>query len=153
MAGIVSGKMVGIFLTSILFPKAGYILATTADLNLVETMATVGGAGVVGSFLFTYIFDGAILLYDKMKAKYFPKRESKKKIFSWKSRFIIKSKKNFGMFGIAVIAPWISIPLASFLGVRFFGNRRKVFIWLSISCLIWSVIVFYLLLPLGRLFS
>jgi hypothetical protein len=148
MAGVLTGEMISTFVTSILFPKIGYVLARASHLNLVQTIISVGGAGVLGSFAFTYIFDGAITLYGRLMDKYFPRRTKRKKVFSWKSRFIIKSKKNFGMLGIAVIAPWISIPLASFLGVRFFSNRRKVFIWLSISCLAWSVAIYYLLLPL-----
>lgn len=140
------GKMFSIFLFSILFPKVSYFLIPTLKFNIFQTLFSIGLAGVFGSFLFTYIFDGAIKAYDRWKEKNFPSK--KKRIFHWRSRFIIKAKRNFGIIGIAALAPWISIPLASFLCLRFFGNRRRVFLSLSISCLLWATLMFYLLLPL-----
>lgn len=151
MFGSMWGKLLYVFLLSILFPKVSYFLIHKEQFNILQTLVSVGGAGVVGSFLFTFLFDGAINYYDRLMDKYFPSRKKNKRIFSRKTRFIIKAKKSFGILGIAAIAPWISIPLASFLGVRFFSDRKRVFMWLSISCIIWAVIMHYLLLPMQTL--
>jgi hypothetical protein len=143
-----------IFITSILLPKVGFVMAKAQNLSLIETILSVGGGGSLGGFVFTYIFDNAIHWFNKKMDKWNPARKKKKKIFTWKSRMIIKVKRYFGIVGIATISPvLISIPLGAFLGVRFFGDRRKVVLWIAISCAFWSIVLFYLLEPLRKLWS
>ena len=62
------------------------------------------------------------------------------KKFKWSTRFIIKTKMRFGLFGVALITPsMISIPVGTFLIHRFYrGKGRNIFV-LFISLLLWSV--------------
>jgi hypothetical protein len=138
------GKMVTVFITSILFLKVGIGSAIGFQLNFTQTILSAGLSGVFCSFFFTYVSAGAIKWSEKWLDKKFPSRKKKRKTFTWKNRFIIKAKKSFGLLGIAAIAPiLLSIPLGSFLAVRFFGDKFKVFCYLSISSIAWAIILYF----------
>lgn len=140
---VLLGKMITVFLTSVFLLKVAVLSAIAMQLNFYETLLSAGLSCVINSFVFTYVLDGAIKWFMKYLNKKFPEREKKRKKFTWKNRFIVRSKKNFGLIGIAIIAPvLISIPVGAFLGVRFFGDRKKVFFYLSVSSLLWTTILY-----------
>ena len=137
------GKMITVFFTAVLLLKVAVGSAVIMHLTYYQTMLSAGLSCVINSFVFTYIFDGAIKWFIKYLHNKFPDHEKKRKKFTWRNRLIVRSKKNFGLIGIAIIAPvLISIPVGAFLGVRFFGERKKVFFYLSISSLIWTTLFY-----------
>jgi hypothetical protein len=137
------GKMITVFLTSVFLLKVAVLSAIAMQLNFYETLLSAGLSGITSSFVFTYVFDGAIKWLMKFLERKFPEKTRKRNKFTWKNRFIVRSKKNFGMLGIAIIAPvLISIPVGAFLGVRFFGDKKKVFLYLSASAVTWTIVLY-----------
>src|SRR5438067_88197 len=106
--------------------------------SFLKTLLIGGSAGICGSFVFGFLSDEMIRLYHWVLCKYFPKHDKRK--FTKGNRRIIKIKHYFGITGIAVLAPLImSIPLGSFLAIRFFGHRNKTILYMSISSVCWTV--------------
>ena len=132
-----------IFLTAWILPKVGVVAALNCDFTYLETLVCAGGSCVFASLIFTSVFDGAIKWYQNYMNSKFPDKKKSRKIFTRKTRMIISAKKKFGIIGISFISPlFLSIPLGSFLAIRFFGERKKTFFWLSIFSIFW-VTVFY----------
>ena len=99
-------------------------------------------AGISSSVLFGFLSEEIIVLYEYVLRKVFRKRK-KKKNYKW-LRFLIKAKKYFGIGGIAIVSPiLLSIPFGTFIAIRFFGNRNKTMLLMSISSVVWTVILYF----------
>jgi len=140
------GQIISAFIACAI--KPGLVgLPTTVfayNFSFLETLLISGSAGVCGSVVFGYLSKEIIKLWEWLMNKLFPKRKKPKR-FTRMNRFIIKAKKYFGITGIAIISPLIlSIPLGSFLAIRFFGDRRKTVILMSISTVVWTIVLYFL---------
>ena len=136
-------EMLQVFFTTVFLPKVGVATAHYYHFTFLQTMLSAGSSSVLTSLLFTFFFDRAIKWTEHYLKNKFPDRNKNKKRFNRRNRLIIKSKRNFGIIGIAAISPvLLSIPLGAFLSIRFFGDKIKTFIWLSVFSLFW-IIVFY----------
>ena len=143
-----------VFFTTGLLPKVGVGIAIGYHFSFLETLLASGSSCILTSFLFTFLFDGAINWAEKFLDRKFPNRKRNKKIFTRKNRLIIKSKKNFGVIGISFISPlFLSIPLGSFLCIRFFGQKVKTFIWLSVFSIFWVVIFYFFMDAIVSIFN
>ncbi|MBC7865670.1 MAG: hypothetical protein IAF38_22030 [Bacteroidia bacterium] len=140
-----TGNYVSAFLASMVYVgRGGVPIALGCKFNLLQTLASVAGGGVFSSFIFSFLFDGVIHWVSKILDKKFPNRKLNKKKFTRWNRFIIKVKKNFGVVGVACVSTLIlSIPLGTFLALRFFGGRKTVFMWFSIFTVFWTIALFY----------
>lgn len=64
-----------------------------------------------------------------------------KKVFTKKSRRLVKIKTQYGLVGIAILNPVVlSIPIGTFIAVRFYKNKKKVFLYLFGGVVLWSLI-------------
>jgi hypothetical protein len=110
--------------------------------SFLKTLLVGGSAGICGSVVFGFLSDEVIYLYRKFLDRYFPRRQKKK--FTRSARFLIGFKRYFGIKGMAIIAPLImSIPLGSFLAIRFFGHRNKTILYMSISSVLLTIILYF----------
>lgn len=139
------GKIITAFIACAL--KPGLVgLPTTVfafHFSFLKTLVVSGSAGICGSVVFSFLSEEALILYNFVENKLFPKKKKKKR-FTGMNRFIIKAKKYFGIAGIAALAPLIlSIPLGSFLAIRFFGHRNKTILYMSISSVLWTIILYF----------
>lgn len=137
-------KILGVYLTcTVLFCKAGVPTALVLfkdDFLTYFLVCTLGG--ITGNVVFTHL--SAALL--KMVHAYRAKRHliHKKPIFTPFNRRVIKIKQRFGLFGIAAITPLIlSTPLGAFLAERFFKNKRKIILYLSLSVVFWELVFYF----------
>jgi hypothetical protein len=70
------------------------------------------------------------------------KKPKEKKIFTWKNKMIVKTVRQYGLLGVALLTPVIlSIPLGTFIAARYFHNQAQVLKYLSASVIFWSVII------------
>ncbi len=105
-------------------------------------LSSCSGA-VFGTVVFTYFFAGILKWWDNFKDRWFGKKH-KKKVFTNFNRRIIKIKHRFGLTGIAILTPvLLSIPLGAFLAERFYKDKKKVIIYLSISGIAWCFIFYF----------
>lgn len=114
----------------------GVPLAITLNLSFLETIVFTSAGAIVGMIFFTYLSSWILELF----AKLFPKSKTPKKIITRKNKLIINVKNRFGLIGVAFLTPLIlSIPVGSFLAVRYFGNKPKIMFYMTCSILLWSV--------------
>ena len=58
---------------------------------------------------------------------------------------MIRIKHRFGLAGIAAITPLISQPIGAFFAEKFFKDKKKIILYLSISVVIWSIGLYFIL--------
>lgn len=98
-------------------------------------ISTVGG-GIVGVFIFTFFGE----FINKIYRRLFPKRKVKR--FSKWNRFIVKIRRSFGIPGIAMLTPFLSVPVGIFLSLSMSKNKWRISFFMFLSFVIWSTIIF-----------
>jgi len=138
-------KAISLFLLSAvkfaLAPASGFALGFST--NQVILITSIGG---VTGVLFFYSLSGFFIkraLKSKKQKLEKAKLEGKiieNKSFTFKNKLIVKIKRKFGIWGIALITPAIiSIPVGSILSARFYRRDKKTLSVLSLSVILWSV--------------
>ena len=119
--------------------------------NFLETLVWTNVGGIAGIYFFAFLSDKLISWWNRTfrnpHKRIQKKQTSGKKVFTKKNRRIIRIKQQYGLIGIAVITPFLlSIPVGTFLVVRYYHSVKSRFLYLVASNLLWSVIytVFYL---------
>ncbi len=113
------------------------------NFNFIEVFIVSCIGGIGGTIFYVYLFGAITKWWENFRLKRFG--PSKKKIFTKSTRRIIKIKNRFGLIGISILTPvLLSIPLGAYLGERFYKDKRKVIVYISICTMAWSVI-FYLI--------
>ena len=119
--------------------------------NFFETLLWTNVGGIVGIYFFAFLSDKLISWWNRTfrnsRKRIQQEQPSEKKVFTKKNRRIIRIKQQYGLIGIAVTTPFLlSIPLGTFLVVRYYHSVKSRFLYLIASNLLWSVIyaVFYL---------
>ncbi|MES2514638.1 MAG: hypothetical protein V4580_10865 [Bacteroidota bacterium] len=122
--------------TVIAIYKSNYVLALVSSCT----------GAVFGTIVFTYLFAGILKWWDKLKEGMFSSKHPKK-IFTKFNRRVIRIKHRFGLIGIAILTPiFLSIPIGAFLAERFYKDKRKVIIYLSVSAIAWCFILYFIFL-------
>lgn len=129
-------KISGLILLSALkfFIAPPTVLISGYDIWETILITSIGG---VGGFIAFYLFGS--VLYKKYQQLFPPKR---KKIFTPRKRKMVKYKKKYGFWGLAVLTPVLfGIPLGSFIAAAFFPERKKTILVFVSSIIIWSVLI------------
>jgi len=139
-----------------------FIFAPALSIGLgfsyIQTIIITSVGGLTGVYFFYYLSDVTINFYYKniypyfsiakklkpiyigVPAKTYPLRG--KKSFTFKNKTIVRTRKTFGIKGIAILTPIVlSIPLGVFLVNRYYGHDKKKFIYLGISVVLWSFLL------------
>lgn len=124
-----------------------FLTAPITSLNIgfgyIETLVITTCGGLLGVFFFYYLSAIIMAFIGKFTSKF--QRNSKpqkKRVFTWKNKFIVKIKREYGLIGLAAITPtFLSIPVGTFLAARYFSDQKKVLTYLAASVVVWSVIV------------
>lgn len=136
--------------------------------NFFQTVIITTIGGVAGVFFFFYLSSALLRLFRRVWPKirsFFIRRKmhhqkvilerknktvNARKNFSRKNKFIVMTKRKYGLWGIAFLTPiLLSIPLGTFLANKYYRNKKSVLISLTISVLCWSIIMssFYFFKP------
>lgn len=145
MSGADWGEILSAFIACAIKPGLVGLPASVFAFNFpfLETLLVSGSAGICGSIVFGFLSKEVIVGWEWVLKKIFPNRQ--KRTFTKMNRFIIRAKKYFGITGIAIISPLIlSIPLGTFLAIRFFKDRHKTVLYMSISSVVWTVALYFL---------
>ncbi|MBS1637490.1 MAG: hypothetical protein JST26_16360 [Bacteroidetes bacterium] len=141
-------KIISVFIScALFFGKVGMPAAVSFfKFNFFKSITVSCAGGIFGSVFFTYLSAGLLKWWDRFKHKWFTKHQPKKK-FTKANRRIIRIKRRFGLTGIAILSPiLLSIPLGAFLGERFYKKKGKVILYLSVSVVMWSFVLYFLFL-------
>jgi hypothetical protein len=115
-----------------------------------ETILWTNVGGILGIYFFAFLSEKAIVWWARLFRNKRADRNNnprEKKIFTKKNRRIIRIKQRYGLIGIAITTPFLlSIPLGTFLVVRYYKTSKVKFTYLIASNLVWSAIytVFYM---------
>lgn len=122
--------------TVIAIYKSNYLLAL---------LSSCVGA-IFGTVVFTYLFAGILKWWESLKFGMFTSKHPKK-IFTKFNRRVIKIKHRFGLTGIAILTPiFLSIPIGAFLAERFYKDKKKVILYLSLSAIFWCIVLYFIYL-------
>jgi hypothetical protein len=109
-----------------------------------ETILWTNLGGLAGIYFFAFLSSKLIAWWNRVFGVKKNRRsgsERDKKIFTKKNRRIVRIKQKYGLPGIALTTPLLlSIPVGTFLVVRYYRTHPARFIYLIVSNLIWSVI-------------
>ena len=113
--------------------------------NFMETILWTNMGGIIGIYFFAYLSDKLISWWNRTFRKpgrFTLKEASKeKKIFTKRNRRIVRIKRQYGLIGIALTTPFLlSIPVGTFLVVRYYRTSKTRFLYLIASNLLWSLI-------------
>lgn len=112
--------------------------------SFVETILWTNIGGILGVYFFAYLSDKLMEWWQgtfRKKQKPGEPGKKRKKIFTKRNRRIIRIKQRYGLIGIALITPLLlSIPVGTFLMVRYYHRSRFKFVSLIASNIVWSVI-------------
>jgi len=128
-------------------------LASAYGFEYWETLLITSAGGLAGVTFFFQLSKWTLKAYKKTRESIQTSSSNpiestknnttvKKKIFTWKNKFIVKTVRRFGLAGIAFITPVVlSIPLGTFIAFRYFHNKNKVYTYLSLAVFFWSVLL------------
>ena len=155
-------KQLGILLISavkfLLAAPASYLLGY----SYIHTFLNILSGGLIG-ILFFYFAGKAVLYFFRMhfplimRAFYqitgfgWSKRrrvQESGKFSSRRNRYIIRIRHRFGYPGVIIFTPVLfSIPVGTFLSLKYFPKRKNLLLMLSLSVFAWS----FLLATIGHL--
>jgi hypothetical protein len=125
------------------FPVAIYVMR----MSFIETLIYTNLGGIIGTFVSVYFSGFLLKVWNNYWPEEFKLKRKKRRIFTKRNRFFVKIRLKYGLFGIVVLSPvLLSIPLGSFLTVKYYGLKKENVIWLIAGQVFWSVVytLFYI---------
>ena len=115
------------------------------NFSFIETILWTNVGGIIGIYFFAYLSEKLISwwkrTFRRKNRKIMEDEQQVKKIFTRRNRRIVRTKKKYGLIGIALITPFLlSIPVGVFLVVRYYRVSRYKFLYLIAANVIWSLI-------------
>ncbi|MBE2246407.1 MAG: hypothetical protein IAE67_04065 [Candidatus Competibacteraceae bacterium] len=131
-----------VLLASVKFAIATPFYILENKLGFGEALLFGISSGAFGILTFMFLSTALLKAWEwLMKKLGFRKHPKPKKIFTKKNRMLVRMKNKYGLPGIALLSPIIiSIPVGTFLAVRYFRNKKKVFAFLLGGVIFWSLI-------------
>jgi hypothetical protein len=110
-----------------------------------KTILWTNVGGIAGIYFFAYLsrilIDWWNRTFGKRKRKVPDEKRNTKKVFTKRNRRIVRIKQRYGLPGIAITTPFLlSIPVGTFLVVRYYHLVKAKFLYLILSNVVWSVI-------------
>jgi hypothetical protein len=138
-------KVISVLIPCALFGKVGMLSAVAAfKFNFWKIMLVTNAGGIGGTILFTYVSAALLKWWDKLKFKYF-RTHKHPKVFTRTNRMVIKAKRRFGLYGVAFLTPiLLSFPFGAFIAERFYKDKRKVILALSLAVIFWNLALYFL---------
>jgi hypothetical protein len=100
--------------------------------------------GMAGIYFFAYLSEKLLAWWKRIfrsRRERLMKDQEKKKIFTRRNRRIVRIKQNYGLIGIAFTTPLLlSIPVGTFLVVRYYHSSKTKYMYLIGSNILWSFI-------------
>jgi hypothetical protein len=147
MSGIV--EIIAVFLLStVKFVLGSVPLALGFGFPFYKSFLVTCSGGFLGVFIFVNSSEYLILKWKERKQRKKIISPFKRK-FTQKNKLIVQTKRRFGLLGIAFLTPLLlSIPIGSFIALRYFKVKKRVYLYLSGAVVFWSATSYYLYKPL-----
>lgn len=132
-------KYVAVALTASVKYIFGISAALVAGLNFFETMICTVGGGMIGVFVYLYLWEGILLVYHKLRP---PKPKQFKPIGKHRRR-ILKIIIKYEVVGIALLTPvLLSVPIGTILAASIEKNKWRIKLYMLMSFVLYSVVIY-----------
>lgn len=135
-------KIFSVFITCIFFfVKIGVPSAVILfKYNFLKVFMVTFAGGLTANIIFTYLSASILKWIHNYRLK--KGIIHVRIIFTKRNRKIIRIKQKFGLAGIAFLTPLLSMPIGAFVAEKFYKDKRKVIIYLSISVIFWITSIY-----------
>ena len=131
-------KYLSVMLASSLKFLGGPLTGLALGLHWLETGIFTACGMLLGAVAGTFLGNGIQQLLRRFRQR--PSRR-----FSKASRAAVRIFRRFGIVGIALITPWVFMPIGGGLvAVAFRVPRPQIFLWMAVSALFWGLLISYL---------
>ncbi len=160
-----------ILLSSVKFiagPPFAYGFNQKYDFNIIESILYSIIGGMLGVVVFSYfsthlfkfwhwlkfqfkkafrgkgIFSEPMVDYDEpFEVHYtYVEKSRQRKIFSRRTRRFVRIWRRYGLIGVAFLTPVVfSIPIGTIVANSLVRNKKKIFVYMFLSVLFWSVVI------------
>lgn len=117
--------------------------AIVAGFSFSKTIFVTSLGGIAGSSFF-YFF-GSVVIHGIENWRRRVRKRSKRpqpKIFTRRSRRIIRLKRSFGLIGLVILTPCIlSIPVGCIVAAKFYRHNKSTYPLLLLSSILWAVVL------------
>lgn len=129
-------KYLAVFATSMIKFIGGPLLGAGSGIGFVETIVLTFFGMMTSVILFSTI------LGNRFKNWLANTIYKNKKVFSTKSRRIVRVWRSYGLQGVAFLTPILFSPIVGTMIAASFGETRKrIFIYMMVSAIFWSVLL------------
>ena len=119
------------------FPIAIYAM----QMPVSETLIYTNLGGILGTLISVYFSRILIRLWHVYWPESLQLSRKKKQVFTKRNRWFVTIKSTYGFTGIVILnSVLLSIPLGSFLTVKYYGLKKTNIIWLIAGQVLWSVL-------------
>jgi len=158
ITGIKLFKLVQILLISGIKFFFAPLISVGYGYNYFQTILITSVGGILGILFFFFFSRWLIIQYNKFCPVIFAGFTGKsvdqakrilnceptesKKIFTTKSRNLIKLRRKYGYLGIIILTPiLLSIPIGAFLAQKYYSKRKSTLLYMSLSIALWSFFI------------
>lgn len=105
-------------------------------------LAVGGGAGTAFFYLLgARLLDSLRLRALRRRAARMAKGLPPKPAFTRTNRFIVRSKRGYGLIGLALMPPILSVPVTALVAAKYFRHDRRTLPYLLTAVAAWSIVL------------
>jgi len=132
-------------------------LSFEIGLSFLQTWITTTIGGIAGVLFFFFLSKGIIVLYQRFLAAivsefihhistYIRQQDlllkPKRRIFTYRNKSLVRIRRRYGLVGIIILTPiLLSIPLGTFLAIKYYPRQKNLLAYLSLSVMVWSFLM------------
>lgn len=125
--------------------------------TFIQTWLVTTLGGIVGVVFFFYLSKGFLALYFRYLAIHLSPFYAKlrtivwkryqfavptKRNFTFRNKSLVKIRRKYGLAGIIILTPiLLSIPLGTFLAIKYYSRQKNLLAYLSLSVVVWSLVM------------
>ncbi len=64
-----------------------------------------------------------------------------KRSFTRTNRFVVRSKRGYGLIGLAIMPPILSVPITALIAAKYFRHDRRTLPYLLTAIAAWSIVL------------
>lgn len=132
-------------------------LSFEIGLSFLQTWIATTVGGLAGVLFFFFLSKGIIVMYRRFLASFLLQTyhrintyvrqrnhlpKPNKRIFTYRNKSLVRIRRRYGLAGIIILTPvLLSIPLGTFLAIKYYPKQKNLLVYLSISVMLWSFLM------------
>jgi len=130
------------------FPIAVYVF----KMSFFQTIVYTNIGGFLGILVFGFLSKRLIVFYNAFWPEKLKRKRRNGKRFTRFNRRLVWLKVKYGLYGIVFLTPiLLSIPVGTFLVIKYYRHNKFSYLYLLFSQLIWSIVYTFLYIKIKAL--